>query len=421
MSCPAVPYELRQEGGRSVLRATGASTTEEERTLAGMLEKAFGVAATQPNAWKQIVPKLAEIARLGLCDAVRKPAQARRQLDALDLKIFSGPISRLAAAGPPQAALPADPHTRPAPIIASPAGETAGMPAIVPPLPSPPPPSLPTLGAYLVTVDHNDHDALHVRPTLGGPAPTEEQLAFLSELDRQDRLIRTIFTRSVRDQGKQREAIRRAAQRLAMAAGLGLQDSRPNVRVARIGCDSALQDALGEHGVAIRAKYLGALGRAYVLGALAVVLLAMIYGALVWGMLPPPISPMEIVLPKTELVMLVIAMVSLACGAWLAAVVFVEPDGAEVIGSIFSTTLNATMRATYVLGFGFIALLLLHKKAVIFAIGAPGGGFGFSTELALAQLSSAVITGALLGVGARALPNAVVERSASLVAALSSK
>lgn len=357
-----------------MLIPAATSPSEGESTLARMLGEAFRVEFVQPNAWAEITPELLEIAKQGLTGDERDASAARSRLDALNLAMFASPF----ATPEPKA--------------------------------SPP-------GAYIVI--RNTDGEIYIRPNRDGPTPTDDQLAFAGELARQDRLVRQVYMGAIGDSDQRNQATDMAIGRLLMAGQIGLQDGQPNVRLARLASDGVLLDALAEHGVTIRGKYLRSLGQAYLLWSLLLVVAALTYGYVLYGAWAPPATPSEVVLPKLQLILVIVSMASMAVGAWLAAVVLVEPDGPEVVGSIFAATLGSNLRVVYTLGFGFIALLLFHKKAVIFALGAQSAATGFSTEFVLTQLSSAIITGTLLGVGARAIPNAIVAKSASLVGSLS--
>jgi len=128
----------------------------------------------------------------------------------------------------------------------------------------------------------------------------------------------------------------------------------------------------------------------------------------------------ELVIPGLRLTLLVIALAFLFFGAWLSAAARLEPDSAEVVASIFASTLNAGLRVIYVLGFGFLAVLLLYKQVIVFSFGASGEN-GFTSATVLGKLSGAILTGGFLGLGEALLPQTVIQRSASLIAAMTAR
>ena len=125
----------------------------------------------------------------------------------------------------------------------------------------------------------------------------------------------------------------------------------------------------------------------------------------------------EVVVPGLTLTLLLLALVSLSAGAWLSTASRLQPDSPEVLATIFSSTLVAPARAIIVVAFGFLAILLLYKRVIVFAFGGSGSG-GFTTSSVLTTLTGAILTGGFLGLGEALLPEAVIQRSANLIAAL---
>jgi len=94
-----------------------------------------------------------------------------------------------------------------------------------------------------------------------------------------------------------------------------------------------------------------------------------------------------------------------------------QPDSPEVLDGIFTNTFTAPLRALFILGFGLLAILLLYKKAIVFSFG-PDEQAVFTSAQVLSTLSATLLTGAFLGLGEAALPNAVIQRSAGLVSSI---
>ncbi len=275
----------------------------------------------------------------------------------------------------------------------------------------------PSHGAFTVTLDHKDQISVTPVPDI---KPTDAQLAFVGDLDRRERLIRAIYQSAVPDEARRRRLLHGALERLQWAGQLGLEGANPNVSLAQLAVQSVLLDTLQEHGAAIRDGYLRQLGWAYAVWVGFFTALAIIY-MLIIGQIPASQLDAPLAVPNLAVMLLIVAVWSLCFGAWLSAVLRVEPTSPEVLDSIFQATLGPKLRVVYVMGFGILALLLLHKRAIVFAFGGSGTGAAFTTEHVFHYLSAAILTGAFLGLGEAALPNAVVQRSASLIAALATK
>jgi len=173
-----------------------------------------------------------------------------------------------------------------------------------------------------------------------------------------------------------------------------------------------------ENGQQVRGAYLWDLAKSYGKAAVGVVVVAFaIYAA---THTPRVSVPQELVIPGLRLTLLVVALGFLFFGAWLSAAARLEPDSAEVVASIFASTLNAGFRVIYVLGFGLLAILLLYKQVIVFSFGASGES-GFTSATVLGKLSGAILTGAFLGLGEALLPQTVIQRSASLIAAMTAR
>jgi hypothetical protein len=269
-------------------------------------------------------------------------------------------------------------------------------------------------GAFRVLLDQGKR--IRVQPIENGAVATEDQRSFIDESYRQIRLIHAIVERGERDPVKRAESWSDAASHLHHASQFGLEGVRPDVPLGRLAMRSILDNVIHEHGQRVRAAYLWDLALAY--GAVAIILSLL---ALLVSVVTHYLNvPQELVIRGPQLILLVVALSALLAGAWLSAAARLEPDSPEVLASIFSSTLNARLRAVYVLGFGFLAILLLHKQVIVFSFGANGGG-GFNSAMVLGKLSAAILTGGFLGLGVALLPQAVIERSANLIAAMTAR
>jgi hypothetical protein len=361
------PFVLDRDAQGYRLTPTSTAPTKPEAEFAAELNARFDQARDAPNAMASYIPELVEIATIGLTHISRRFKRAQRKYERLGLR----------------------------PIHATAPEHSANR------------------GAFLLRLDAENR--IHADPTPGGPEPTDEQLAFASDLDRQERFVRTLLTTVISEHVKQRDALHQAMSRLASAAQFGLQNAKPNVRLARLAIDSVIMDALSEHGVRIRSRYLYNIGLSYLGGIAAFLVLAMIYRLVVyWFLLKIPV----LVLPDPLLGLICVAMVWLGIGGWLSSAFSVEAATADAVSSILSETLTDKLRVFYVMSFGFAALVLLHTKAVVFALGGDSNTAAFTTEAVFKHLATAMITGLLLGLGARSLPNSLISNSAKLVAAL---
>ena len=254
-------------------------------------------------------------------------------------------------------------------------------------------------------------DAIKLMRNLAAPGMTDDQRAFMAELEQQERLIRSLF------RGEEKSAdFLGLMQRARSAAEIGLLDVPADVRLARFAMAGLVQDAMRERGQKARARYLERLGSAYVVTFVRVALVLLIF----WGLLK--VVPAEMIadplkIGTVQLLLLGVALAALFGGAWLSAVARVQPDSPEVLDGIFTNTFTAPLRSLFILGFGLIAILLLYKQAVIFSFGSQTPAI-FSSAEVLNRLSAAILTGAFLGFGEAALPNAVIQRSSGLVSSI---
>jgi hypothetical protein len=279
----------------------------------------------------------------------------------------------------------------------------------------------PPQGAYLVTLDEDKTIRINVIP--GGPKPTDEQIRFIGELDRQDRLVRLVYDRAEKGADRRIVGQEKAIRQLLWAARFALEGIQPEVTMARLAMQSVLQDTIQKYGTAVREDYMSGLFRAYAATITVTTLVLIFYLAATQSLGGIVTIPHEVVVPRLNVILLIVALWWMCIGALLSAAVRLEPDSPEVLDSIFRSTFGAKLKALYVLGFGFVGLLLLHKQVIVFSFGtiSPSSKGGFTTAYVLSRLSAAILTGAFLGLGEAALPNAVVQRSANLIAALTPK
>lgn len=254
---------------------------------------------------------------------------------------------------------------------------------------------------------------LAMRRNLAHAEMTDDQRAFTTEIDQQERLIRSLFEGETPDQG-----LGELLQRVRSAAVIGLMDNPADVRLARFAMAGVMQDAMRQRGQKARASYLNRLLGAYAERFLQVAFLLFLF----WGLQklwPPgfPAFPPSLAIGGEKLLLLGIAIGSVFVGAWLSAVVRLQPDSAEVLDGIYTNTFTAPLRSLFILGFGVLALLLLYKKVVVVSFGAEPAPL-FTSGMVLEKLSAAILVGAFLGLGESALPNAVIQRSSGLLSAL---
>lgn len=257
-------------------------------------------------------------------------------------------------------------------------------------------------------------DMIELRRNLAMPDMTDEQRLFMTELEGHERLILSLY-RDEPDR-KRRLAI---MQRLRWAAMIALMDTPPDVRLARFAVAGALLDAMRERGPAARVAYLNQLAMSYVTR------LAQFCLALVafWALrhLPDPLLvPSALYVPAPKLVMLGVVVAAVFMGAWLSAAFRLQPDSREILDGIYTNTFTAPLRASFVLGFSLLAIVLLYKGVVAVSFGTVSGqaeAVLHSRQL-LDKLSAAVLIGGLLGLGEALLPNAMIQRSTTFMNSL---
>lgn len=268
-------------------------------------------------------------------------------------------------------------------------------------------------GSFRVYLDGGE---IRVERPTGSPEPTEDQRRFLSELIQQERLIRGLYERGTEDAVRTAQRLQAVIQRLAWAAGLGLE-AQPDVALARLAVQGVFADAIQENGAGVRGAYLRELARAYAVAISGLVALTLLFYAVTRWLG----ASRAFQVPGETLGLMDMALLSLAVGGWLIAAYRLQPDSPEILTNLFATTTSSSIRVALVLGFGFLGLLLFYKEVIVFSFGPSGSGENaspFTTALVFSRLSAAVLAGGLLGLGDVALPSAVIARSANLVAAL---
>jgi hypothetical protein len=271
------------------------------------------------------------------------------------------------------------------------------------------------VGSFEISYNE-DTEEIYVEPILDGPAPSDDQFAFLTQLVEQERLVKAIIDQGERNAAAAKEAKGLKAVQLMNAAKLALENAQPNLTLANLAMDTIVEDTMRKYGTKVREHYLWRMAETFLWSAFAILLAALVYLLIGHSGVLPEIFG----LPLPKVAMLTVAMTAILAGAWLSSALRLRPDSPEVLSEIFAETLNVRIRAVLVLGFGFLVVILLHKGVVVVSFGGGNTG-GISTTDVLSNLASAIVTGALLGLSERTLPNAIVERSANLIAALSKK
>jgi hypothetical protein len=257
-------------------------------------------------------------------------------------------------------------------------------------------------------------DMVELRRNLAMPDMTDDQRLFMTELEGHERLILSLY----RDEPNAKRR-REIMQRLRWAAMIGLMDTPPDVRLARFAVAGALLDAMRERGPAARVAYLNRLALSYATRLFQFGLALLAFWAL--RFLPAELTPPPaLVVPAPKLVMLCVVLASVFMGAWLSAAFRLQPDSREVLDGIYTNTFTAPLRASFVLGFSLLAIVLLYKGVVAVSFGTVSGQAGavLQSGQLLDKLSAAVLIGGLLGLGEALLPNAMIQRSTTFMNSL---
>ncbi len=269
--------------------------------------------------------------------------------------------------------------------------------------------------------DARERSVLVLQRQQGTAPPTPDQEAFFEELGRAEHFLTMLYEPSLN--GVRAPASERAAvwRRLEGVAALALGQAMPTISIARAGLNSIMRDAIRDRGTAVRGAYLDQLAFGYLIAVLGVLLLLAGYhyviNVAVFGgcaELRSLACPEALIVPRDRLIMVGLSVMALAAGAWLTAAQRLDNNSPEVLTVMLSTTNPTLTRAIMVVGFGSVALLLLHTGIVRIAVGGDGEEV-FDSTRALADLVPALITGALLGLGEAILPAKINERATAFV------
>jgi hypothetical protein len=262
----------------------------------------------------------------------------------------------------------------------------------------------------------------------GTAPPSTDQEAFLDEFQQAEHFLAALYRPSLGVAPSRREEIQVWA-RLASAAELALADRRPSLSVARGALRAIMRDAIRDRAPAYRQAYLHRLWQSYVAALMvAAALLFLLHwfghhdaylgpacaewiGGRCWT-LPEPLR-----IPGERLLFFGVSLASLAFGAWLSACARLDTNSPEVLTAMLSEANPTPARAVMVLGFGTVALLLLHTGLVVVEIGDQNSTV-FDSKQALTHLPSCFLIGVFLGLGERALPGMINQRATAFVASL---
>lgn len=264
----------------------------------------------------------------------------------------------------------------------------------------------------------------------GTAPPSADQMAFLEELQQAEHFLLSLYRPSLGVSAPSREE-QIVWRRLAQAGKLGLEDARPNLSIARSGLRAIMRDAIRDRAPAYRQAYLTRLWQSYLLALLGTAAALLVFhwfahhehhlgaacvhwpGGRCWTL------PGEFRVTGTRMLFFLASLASLAFGAWLSASARLDTNSPEVLTAMLSEAqANPTLaRAVMVLGFGAVALILLHTGLVVVQIGADAAAV-FDSKAALRELPTCLLIGVFLGLGERALPGVVNQRATAFVAGL---
>ncbi len=278
---------------------------------------------------------------------------------------------------------------------------------------------------FHVSADLATH-SLHIAGVDGAAQPSMDQEAFLRELHEAEHFLVTLYRPALGITApiQERNVV---YTRLAAAGQMALGRAHPSLAVARTALAGVLRDAIRDRGPAVRKAYLDGLYYSYV-RALAFVFAILFVAHVVthpaiyfncsaissqgcWDV-PAVLRP-----TSERLLLLGVALLAVAFGAWLSAAQRLDTNSPELLGAMLAEGNPTVVRADMVVGFGLVALVMLHTGLVSFAVGTDATPV-FTTNNALRSLVAAGLTGAFLGLGERALPSAVNQRAADFVASL---
>jgi hypothetical protein len=285
---------------------------------------------------------------------------------------------------------------------------------------------------------------IEIERVAGTQPPSVDQEAFVNEFDQAEHFLETLYSPSpslgVHPPKEEKDRIWR---RLTNAARLALADPRPNLSIARSALTGILRDAIRDRGPDYRKGYLTGLWQSYVIVLVGVAASLILFhwfahhgeflgddrcrqwiGGSCWTL------PQAMRVSGDRLIFFATSLGSLAVGAWLSACARLDTNSPEVLTAMISTDTNPTLyRAVMVLGFGAVALILLHTGIVVVEIGGASSAAGaappqgatslvFDSKQALTDLSTCILVGIFLGLGERTLPATVNQRATAFVAGL---
>jgi hypothetical protein len=262
----------------------------------------------------------------------------------------------------------------------------------------------------------------------GTAPPSADQEAFLDEFQQADSFLQSLYRPSLGVLPPPREEAA-VWSRLASAGELALGDARPSLAVARGALRAIMRDAIRDRAPAYRQAYLRRLWQSYLVALLCTAALLLAFhwlthqerylgpscahwiGGRCWEL------PAAMRVTGERLIFFTTSLASLAFGAWLSACARLDTNSPEVLTAMLSETNPTPARAVMVLGFGAVALILLHTGLVVVEIG-DARNTVFDSKAALRQLPTCVLIGIFLGLGERALPGVINQRATAFVAGL---
>lgn len=210
------------------------------------------------------------------------------------------------------------------------------------------------------TVDLDVDGEIQVKRVPGGKLPSDDQRAFVDAMAALERLVVQLYTRTTKDLALRQARLANVRERLKWAGQIGLEGAMCDFRLARTALDGIEADALQDCGARVRSCYLRDLAVRYAV--IGVVALAFVYA---WHVLIPRYPPLQVLqISDPGLAYLSVATAAMFCGAWLSAASRLEPSDKGVLLGLLGETFSYWVRALFVLGFGWFALLLLHKQVV---------------------------------------------------------
>lgn len=258
---------------------------------------------------------------------------------------------------------------------------------------------------YGFTVKTGDGDEIEFQRE-GTAELKPEVLKGAGEVLKLERLIIELYNR-LPDPAERQKRLHTARKHLESAARLTV---RGDTKLAETAMEDIQADALQECGAAVRSQYLSGLAKAYLKAGIGSCLLILLYGVVIHRLPLPQWAALKIM--DDRLICTAAATIALLFGAWLSAANRIQSNEKAVLEGLISETLRYWVRAVFVLGIGWLILLLLHKGVAVVSLGV------IDTNNVLKQLPAAVLIGSLLGLAERTLPNAVLKRAEDLASKL---